>query len=359
MVALTTMQASNALINTLPIRLVAVFVGATSGIGEATFKVFAQRAGPAHLYLVGRNQASADRIFSECKTLNSQAEYTFIESDVSLIKNVDTACNEIKEKEKVVNVLFQSQGVLKLTRPSKALSPSLISIAKQPYSETSEGLEEVFALTYYSRMRFIQNLLPLLQAAPYLRRVLTVFAGTKEGPLFPDNNFQAENISILKIANIRGHMCSLMDLCLEAFAKLAPGVSFIHDYPGFVKTDLLNKQTGLIHTLVRTFSKVTAPSHDYIPLPECGERHVFLATSARYKPREDGEAAGVPMAEGSSVARGIDGVAGSGVYVVDENGESAGAEVERLLSGMRSEGMVETIWEHTARDFGRITKSAS
>lgn len=124
---LTAIQASNALIaSSLSPQLVAVFVGATSGIGATTLKAFAKHAGLARIYLVGRNQGAADDLLSECKALNPTAEYIFIQSDVSLIRNVDDACREIKKKESAVNILFQTQGVLSFKRLSMFIGPFLL-----------------------------------------------------------------------------------------------------------------------------------------------------------------------------------------------------------------------------------------
>jgi hypothetical protein len=203
-------------------------------------------------------------------------------------------------------------------------------------------------------MRFIINLLPLLQAANSLRRVVTVFAGTKEGPIYT-NDLQCANVSLFKIHSIRGHICSMIDFCLESIAKQAPSVGFIHDYPGFVKTNIFKKTPGFIAATIRTISKILPKNEDkYIPIDESGERHLYLATSARYQSGADKEASGVALSDGVTVARGSEGSVGSGVYVIDEHGESASPEAERLLSGMRSEGVREKVWEHTEGEFRRI-----
>ena len=117
MVNLSTVQSSNALISsTLPPNLVGVFVGATSGIGEATLKQFAKHARQPRAYFVGRSQDAGDRILAECKALNAEGEYAFIKADVSLIRVVDEVCEEIKAKEKAINILFLSAGVAALDR---------------------------------------------------------------------------------------------------------------------------------------------------------------------------------------------------------------------------------------------------
>lgn len=113
MVSLTAVQASNACIpTTLPPGLVAVFVGGTSGIGEYTLIEFARFARQPRIYNVGRSQEASDRIAVEVKKLNTNAQYTFIKVDVSLIRSVNTVCEQIKAKEKAVNVLFLSAGTL-------------------------------------------------------------------------------------------------------------------------------------------------------------------------------------------------------------------------------------------------------
>jgi NAD(P)-dependent dehydrogenase (short-subunit alcohol dehydrogenase family) len=117
MVSLSQIQASNtSILSTFPIRLVALFVGGTSGIGETTLKKFAQYSHQPRAYFVGRSHAAAERIVAECKALNPSGEYIFVQADVSLIRVVDTVCDEIKAKEDIINLLFMSQGVMSMDR---------------------------------------------------------------------------------------------------------------------------------------------------------------------------------------------------------------------------------------------------
>jgi len=117
MVSLSSVQTSNSLIaTTLPPSLVAVFVGATSGIGEISLKKFAKYASKPKAYFIGRSEEAGDRIAAECKKLNPDGEYIFIKADVSLIKNVDKVCDNLKKKEKAINILFLSAGAVHLDR---------------------------------------------------------------------------------------------------------------------------------------------------------------------------------------------------------------------------------------------------
>ena len=217
--------------------------------------------------------------------------------------------------------------------------------------ETPEGLHLATALVHHSRARFIYNLLPLLQQATALRRVVTVFGAGKEGPL-DETDFQAWKVPILAQC---GHVSSLVTLSLEALAKKAPGVSFVHDFPGSVKSGIARGTKGPLWITIKAVFKVIGPLI-YIPTEESGERHLFFATSARYPAGIGGDTAlGVPLAGGVAVARGTDGESGSGVYSIDQNGESAGPKTEELLAKFRKEGMVEKVWNHTEEEFQRIT----
>jgi NAD(P)-dependent dehydrogenase (short-subunit alcohol dehydrogenase family) len=119
MVSLQAMLSHNAgICSSLPAGLVAVFVGATSGIGAATLKAFAKYTRVPRAYFVGRSQTAADTIIAECKALNPGGEYVFIEADISLIRTVDEVCARIKARETRLDILFLSQGTASLERNS-------------------------------------------------------------------------------------------------------------------------------------------------------------------------------------------------------------------------------------------------
>lgn len=123
MVALSDAQASNAdITKSLATGMVAVFVGGTSGIGEYTLKKFARHAKNPRIYLVGRSQDAADRIIPECVKINPDGQYIFIQSDVSLLKNVCRVCEQILSKEESINLLFQTQGGLQMDSGSRMLN---------------------------------------------------------------------------------------------------------------------------------------------------------------------------------------------------------------------------------------------
>jgi hypothetical protein len=221
--------------------------------------------------------------------------------------------------------------------------------------ETEEGLHLIAALKYHSRARFILNLLPLLKAATGIRRVISVQCGTKEGPINLDD-LQSWNVKTGDRMKERGHGGSIVTLIHAHFAQQAPTVSFIHDFPGAVKSGIARGTTGLLSGIL-TVIKLLGPLVN-IPEQESGERHLFFATSARF-PAKDGVEKAVPLGEGVGIARGVDGVAGSGVYSADQVNESAGPAVEVLLERLRKEGLVEKIWGIIEDDYERIASFQS
>lgn len=131
----------------------------------------------------------------------------------------------------------------------------------------------------------------------------------------------------------------------------------MHDDPGAVKTSLLDHVEGILGVFMRTYIYL-AGYWICVPLEECGERQLYLATSARYSPASFGseDGSGVAVGDEIDLARGTTGENGSGIYSVEWDGTSASPDVEKLLAGYRGMGMVEEIWQHTESEFDRITK---
>lgn len=155
----------------------------------------------------------------------------------------------------------------------------------------------------------------------------------------------------------RGHGASLATLSLEALQKKAPKVSFIHDFPSPVKSGIARGTSGPMRYFAAVIS-TTIGKFIYIPNQECGERHLFLETSARYPGATDEDTApGIPLANGVPVAAGTTGKAGSGVYTLDQNCESAGSKVVEILAQLREESMIDAVWKDTEEQFLRTNRT--
>ncbi|KAG9086149.1 hypothetical protein FRC07_013187 [Ceratobasidium sp. 392] len=116
------------------------------------------------------------------------------------------------------------------------LSPGIMSLKGR--DETSEGIDKKLALHYYARWRFVHDLVPLLEKAKAQgeeARVLTVLDAGKNGKV-DETDLDLKNGYGLKAA--ADSATAMNDLMCESFAAQHPDISFIHAYPGAVRTSL-------------------------------------------------------------------------------------------------------------------------
>lgn len=232
---------------------VAVFVGGTSGIGRAMASAFATHTnGRARIVIIGRNQKAAEDLRA---TLPSPAreQLLFISCDMKLMRNVTTATRELAAHGiDKINYLVLSSGVL----PAEGRI------------ETEEGIDEKLAIAYYGRWKFVyglQGALAKAAAAGEPAKVLTVLAAGAGGPIELDDLGLKKNYGLIHTSKSQATYTDLMvevsafhlsnekhdtDLSSQKFAELHPEVSFVHAYPGIVKTDLLsNASSGMLKAL--------------------------------------------------------------------------------------------------------------
>ena len=145
--------------------------------------------------------------------------------------------------------------------------------------ESSEGLDRKFSLNYYSRMRFIYNLLPLLRnattSAPNFSRSVSV--------LGPGNERDGINLADIDLKNTftprrcAAHTIVMNDFMTENFATREPGSSFIHTSPGVVNTGIARE----LPLWAKAAVKITTPllSLMMTSAEETGSRDGFCSPS--------------------------------------------------------------------------------
>ena len=205
----------------------------------------------------------------------------------------------------------------------------------------------------HSRTLFILNLLPLIHKASSLRRVVSVLAATYEGAIDVDN-IAARGFPLYKHRN---QISAVQSLLLQELGRRAPSVSFVHTLPGLVKGGIMREMEMEVSfgvSIMIGISRLLTPLLE-TPPDECGERHLFFATSSRYAPG-NGTAAAAGVALGSDVtaAVGSDGEMASGVYSIDNKGESAPLKVVKLLSQYKNDGTAAKVQEYIGADFNKI-----
>jgi hypothetical protein len=321
MVSLQTVQHANVGVGSLPASLVAVFMGATSGIGQSALQHFAQHASSPRIYSVARPSAVAshDNFLSSLRQSNPTGTYNLIEADVSLISEIDRIVAGVKENETKVDILFMSAGFM----------------AFEGRKDTREGLDPSMTTRYYSRLRLVQQLLPLLNNAPS-PRVVSVLGGGLEGPL-NEKDLDLRDPKNWSFWNSSIQSGTMGTLALERFAQANPRLSIVHWFPGTVATP------GLARANKFGMLPPNPTSAD-----EAGQRALFLATNDRYAVH----GGLVPVPIGLSVAK----KSGGGIFLVDPQGESA--DSEHLLAGLRKRGVDETVWRFTEKVFAASTAQA-
>ena len=203
---------------------------------------------------------------------------------------------------------------------------------------------------YYSRIRFTQQLLPLLQSAsPQLARVVSVLAPGTESAIDLNNLDLTHHFSLRKAA---AHTVTMTDFAFEELATKNPTVSFVHSYPGGVKTGFFKESGFAMRAIVQLAFTLFSPWT--LGIDESGERHLYVATSAAYPPQTGDEKGGVEIEDGK-VKTGSAGETGSGAYFIGSDGELKANE--KVLKELRGKDAGAKIWAHTVKMFESVRGS--
>ncbi|PYH45502.1 uncharacterized protein BP01DRAFT_42312 [Aspergillus saccharolyticus JOP 1030-1] len=333
--------------------LVAVFFGGTSGIGHYTLRALATAESHGgkglRAYLIGRKAEAAEAIVAECRKLYPAGEYIFVQAnDLSLLRDVDRVCIEIMSLERGksanprIDYLMLSQG----------------GAPFQPRKDTQEGIDATMSLLYYSRMRALTNLLPLLLQSPLPATAVSVYAAGYEGKLYPED-LSLRNPKLYSYNQARSHMIYMHTWFMDRLAEQHRGqLRLVHIFPGLVLGPAF--QSPELPVWFRVFWRwVFVPLFGRlvsVPTGECGDRMLGLLSPNRYPPRRDAITAGSGVQQQGSrkedVAVGTDGKPGSGVYSLNWKGES---NINLKAYGKFDPAeMKAKIWEHTMKVFETI-----
>ncbi|KAG5638299.1 hypothetical protein H0H81_000824 [Sphagnurus paluster] len=265
---------------------VAIFVGGTAGIGQGLVEAFSRHTkGNAHIVIVGRNRAAADTIIAALPRPSDNAQYTheFVQCDVTLMKNVESVTKELLTRLPKINFLFMSPGFMSLNGRT----------------ETPEGIDRKLAVHYYSRWKFVDGLLPALLRAKNTgedAKVLSVLAAGKGG------NIDLDDLGLKKtysVSNAGLAAPTYNDLMLQEFAEKNPGLTFVHSYPGWVKTGLGSSSFAIsaFKTLFSPFFMTYQDSGEYMLHGLLGSKQGFSRVGSQ------GEDIGMKKYFGSEEAR--------------------------------------------------------
>ncbi|KAI1169207.1 hypothetical protein F5B18DRAFT_13601 [Nemania serpens] len=328
MVSYRNIRASNALISDATAPRVAVFVGGTSGIGNITLKALVATGVGVRIYLVGR-KSSEERMrafIRELHTINPKAEVIWTEGEVALLAETKRVCETIKTQESHVDLLFLSTGYAPF----------------DGRSETTEGLDIAQSLEYYSRMLFIQTLLPLLNEAKSAR-VVSILAGGMERAAI-----DLDDLELKKPGNLYGVRAQMLytamnTMTMEKLAAGNPRVTFIHSSPGWVDTGNVRRGIDMSSSWGLFVSFFLGPLIGLVGFSgeESGQRYLFQCTSAAFGGR------GVPW-EGKPGVNSLENQ-GNGLFLV--NSKCNCTLNAKAVSSLREKALLK-IWDHTQETFG-------
>jgi hypothetical protein len=199
-----------------------------------------------------------------------------------------------------------------------------------------EGLEACFTTSYYSRIRLMTSLIPLLRKA---KRpvILSVLNGGQEKALLETDLGLEKNWSFTGVIN---HTVTMTSLAFEYLSKdnSNKNITFLHAGPGLVKTDIFAKlaaseESGFMWKIALPVIKSLAGFMYWmigISVEDSGERQAFHLTSEGFGP---------------------------GAWRVDPYSEIIPAHAKGVVEGYVERGWGGKVWEHTAGVFEKISSS--
>ncbi|ESK95397.1 hypothetical protein Moror_3835 [Moniliophthora roreri MCA 2997] len=205
---------------------VCVVVGGTSGIGRGMVQAFNRHTkGRGTIVIVGRNEAASKETFEHLRkeTPETSGKYDFVQCDISVMENAHKAATTLLQKYPKINFLCISAGF----------------ITTSARNETVDGIDKQLAVHYYGRWVFVNDLLPALYKAQGQgedAKVMTIMGPGKGGAIDDDYGLK-KNFTVTRAALAPP---TYNDLMCEEFSTRHPKIVFIHAYPGFVKTNILN-----------------------------------------------------------------------------------------------------------------------
>ncbi|KAI0123321.1 hypothetical protein BJ170DRAFT_641413 [Xylariales sp. AK1849] len=330
MVSLNEIRRSNEALKPTRSGLTAVVVGGTNGIGRGFLSALASQTPSLKVYIIGRSQSTLDTLISDLKALNPDGTYIpVMAGDLTLLSSVEEACIDILKQESKIDLLFMSLGYLSFGGRD----------------ESPEGLDRITSIRHYARTLFILRLLPLLNAAPS-PRVVSALGGGLEGsisPFLPDDlGFRdPANYSLSTIAGATG---TYVTLTLEQLQKQNPRVSFIHAFPGFVRSGLFESEHfGAVFKFIMKWFVMPTVGRLFFSSPaEAGERFLYVASSPTFG----------AQGQGDELVTGSNGEKGSGAYTLNDKQEAVHSDA--VLKPLRADGSDNKIWEHTLGEIERV-----
>lgn len=226
-----------------------VLTGATSGIGKAAaFQLALKNAG---LTLVARDKQKADRVTQEIIEQTGNPKIDYIVADLSLIREVKQAADQLMHQKKTIDVLINNAGALFNER-----------------RDTGEGFEQTFATNLLGVFHLTQCLKPALIESAQAKgraRIINVSSGgmyTQKIKLSDLQNREGPFDGAKAYARAKRGMVILTKLWARELAEKGVAVHAMH--PGWVDTPGIRTSLPRFHARLRPILRTPLQGADTI-----------------------------------------------------------------------------------------------
>ena len=233
-----------------------IITGATDGIGLAAAKSIASKG--YKIGLVGRNPDKGKKAIDEIIAHSGNKNLDFFECDLSLVKNVKTLADQIKQQYSNIDVLLNNAGGANKTK-----------------NITSEGLEKTFSTNQMNYFVLSTELLNIISESDD-GRIVNVASNAHIGAEVDYANINCEksfsawtSYSVSKLMNI---------MFTYQLASMQDKVSVNVLHPGFVDTNIAGNEGNLIKYIVKFGAKMFARTVD-----NGADSSIYLSTSDEVK----------------------------------------------------------------------------
>lgn len=233
-----------------------IITGATDGIGLAAAKSIASKG--YKIGLVGRNPDKGKKAIDEIIAHSGNKNLDFFECDLSLVKNVKTLADQIKQQYSNIDVLLNNAGGANKTK-----------------NITSEGLEKTFSTNQMNYFVLSTELLNIISESDD-GRIVNVASNAHIGAEVDYANINCEKSFSAWTSYCVSKLMNIMFTYQLASMQDKVSVNVLH--PGFVDTNIAGNEGNLIKYIVKFGARMFARTVD-----NGADSSIYLSTSDEVK----------------------------------------------------------------------------
>ena len=233
-----------------------IITGATDGIGLAAAKEVSKKG--YHIGLVGRNPEKGKKAIETIISYSGNENLDFFECDLSLVKNVKSLSEQIKQKYNKVDVLLNNAGG-----------------ANKKKIITSEGLEKTFATNQMNYFVLSTELLDIISESND-GRIVNVASNAHIGAEVDYGNINSEKSFSAWTSYCVSKLMNIMFTYKLSLMQDKVSINVLH--PGFVDTNIAGNEGNLIKYIVKFGAKMFARTVD-----NGADSSIYLSTSDEVK----------------------------------------------------------------------------